>query len=515
MADLFTRFWRRLAAPLNQRIATPAFARFEKYHSLETGEDNQQGEKGIGLFSTTCIVVNMVMGCGFLALPSAFHDSGLVLGSIVLVIVTVLMTGTGFFEAEIMCRAELVMKARLKHKNVSQLKGNIADELKIGKHAFPMVELSEIFGSQRLKGFYTLSLVLLCFSAAWSYASVFGNAFAAYIPVPFLNSGGTCEKTDSTDSCMELYRFYILLFGIIAIPLSTLGVKEQELFQVVMTFLRFTLVVAMVGTTVQGLVTDTAVFGDVVKEDNISSTNDLLSLFRFQGLWSILSTSIFAQCLNTNISVVVHDMRDKARLGTALASGMAVTCCFYLAIALAVATFFQGGVASSCNVNWYSYHGGYPGEGARPWWAAALSGFVVTFPALDVLSVYPLNALIMAQNLMAFVYHDRVDKAEEDAVIKTTFRLAAALPPLLCALSVSNLVSILDYAGATVCLVSFIIPPYLNQLSIKHIEDEFETTKTRTPFSTLFSYALPSKILIILGWVLFVGIIVMTAQAGG
>ncbi|CAM9246931.1 unnamed protein product [Heterosigma akashiwo] len=121
----------------------------------------------------------------------------------------------------------------------------------------------------------------------------------------------------------------------------------------------------------------------------------------------------------------------------------------------------------------------------------------------------------MAQNLMAFVYHDRVDKAEEDAVIKTTFRLAAALPPLLCALSVSNLVSILDYAGATVCLVSFIIPPYLNQLSIKHIEDEFETTKTRTPFSTLFSYALPSKILIILGWVLFVGIIVMTAQAGG
>ncbi|CAM9908381.1 unnamed protein product, partial [Chrysoparadoxa australica] len=36
-----------------------------------------------------------------------------------------------------------------------------------------------------------------------------------------------------------------------------------------------------------------------------------------------------------------------------------------------------------------------------------VSLFVVLFPALDVLSVFPLNVQVLASNLMAAVYGDR------------------------------------------------------------------------------------------------------------
>jgi len=444
------------------------------------------------------------MGCGFLALPSSFASAGVVLGTMTLIIVTILMTGTGFFEAEIMCRAEVVTKARLQPNKYDQLKRNLENEMEIRRHAYPMVELCEIFGSRRLKSFYTLAIVLFLFSAAWGYASVFANAFAAYFPVPFLNDFKTCRDESE---CFGLYSFYILVFAIITVPMSLLEVKEQEAFQIFMTFMRFLLVVVMVGTTMHGTLTGKEVFGATADE-----SLDHLSLFRFGGLWTTIPTCIFAQCLNTNIALVVHDMEDKKKLGTALGWGMVITCLFYGLIACSVVLYFGAAVASSCNVNWESYHGGYP-EG-RPWWASAISLFVVAFPAIDVMSIYPLNTLIMSQNLMAFVYHDRIDKAEEDDVIKLVFRLLCAVPPILCAVAISNLLSIMDYAGATVCILSFIIPPYLNRLSIARVKDEFETTNASTRFSSCFSHKIPSNILIFTGWVLFVGIIIMTAKTG-
>lgn len=51
--------------------------------------------------------------------------------------------------------------------------------------------------------------------------------------------------------------------------------------------------------------------------------------------------------------------------------------------------------------------------------------------------------------MMAAVYNDHVDNAENDSVIVTTFRIACAVPPLFCALLWKDFASIVGYAGET------------------------------------------------------------------
>lgn len=50
--------------------------------------------------------------------------------------------------------------------------------------------------------------------------------------------------------------------------------------------------------------------------------------------------------------------------------------------------------------------------------------------------------------MMAAIYHDHVDHAENDKVVITTFRIACAVPPLLCALLLRDFAAIISYAGA-------------------------------------------------------------------
>lgn len=49
--------------------------------------------------------------------------------------------------------------------------------------------------------------------------------------------------------------------------------------------------------------------------------------------------------------------------------------------------------------------------------------------------------------MMAAVYNDHVDNAENDSVIVTTFRIFCAVPPLLCALIWRDFAAIVGYAG--------------------------------------------------------------------
>jgi hypothetical protein len=104
----------------------------------------------------------------------------------------------------------------------------------------------------------------------------------------------------------------------------------------------------------------------------------------------------------------------------------------YVAIGVAVAWFFGKRISSQCNLNWSGYVGCLPApEGyvvgtsgaadcksaatwtpgcvdvsARPAYATAIAYAVLLFPALDVLSAFPLNALTLGNNLMSCAFGD-------------------------------------------------------------------------------------------------------------
>jgi amino acid permease len=65
------------------------------------------------------ITINMIMGCGFLALPAAFASAGLAISIVALVAGTGLMIVTSSFEAEV--RRDSILVCLL-----SQSRGSIA-----------------------------------------------------------------------------------------------------------------------------------------------------------------------------------------------------------------------------------------------------------------------------------------------------------------------------------------------------------------------------------------------------
>ena len=87
----------------------------------------------------------------------------------------------------------------------------------------------------------------------------------------------------------------------------------------------------------------------------------------------------------------------------------------------------------------------------RPWYSYPLAFVIVLFPAIDVLSIFPIYSIALSDNLIALVYgHDyegRVGRLEF-----CCFRAATIVPPLVIALLVDNFVRdkqtfILDIAG--------------------------------------------------------------------
>jgi len=162
---------------------------------------------------------------------------------------------------------------------------------------------------------------------------------------------------------------------------------------------------------------------------------------------SLLPVTVYAFIFHHSVPVLSQPMADTRRLSLMFTVAFAGIFASYVSIGLAVGGFFGGSVASSCNLEWSGYVGcmaapsGYvaaTGLGslltdvlpprpvlgaaaaacnssatwaaectdvaARPWWATVIAFIVVTFPAVDVLSAYPLKAITLGNNLMGAVF---------------------------------------------------------------------------------------------------------------
>ncbi|CAM9330066.1 unnamed protein product [Hapterophycus canaliculatus] len=317
-------------------------------------------------------------------------------------------------------------------------------------------------------------LFLYMFCALWGYGAVFGEALATYAPVPFLGEMGA-------------YRMYVVLFGLVVVPLSTLDIKEQATFQVVLTMLRFLALVLMVGSISVSLYTGGEPFGPGTEV--FVGTTDLVI---WRGMLKAVPAGIFALSLAATSSTIVSGLDQKHSVGNVIWTAMISAAVTYACISVSTAYYFGKSVNGSCNVNWTNYapNGDGPASSLLATAGRLLAYFVVLFPAMDVMSVFPLNVMVVANNMMAAVYNDHVDNAENDAVIVTTFRIVCAVPPLLCALLWRDFAAIVGYAGCLTVIIAFVFPAYVNLLSKRMCEERFGESKT--PFTGAVTSSTPA-----------------------
>jgi hypothetical protein len=317
------------------------------------------------------------------------------------------------------------------------------------------------------------------YGTLWAYSTVFSNALSSHVPL----------------FGQQSYTVYLLIFACTVAPISCLELKETVTLQVILAFGRVLMVVLMIGTVVVssqwGSEND---FGDNMKSDATPKS------FDFQGIHHLLPIATFANIFHHSIPALSEPVIDKTKLSRIFA--VTLLCCFvaYSVIGSVVSLYFGSNTLSSSNLNWVEY--GSNASGFKYVVMRCISGYVVLFPALDVSSAFPLNAVTLGNNLLSIFYGQRVHAVENSRIHRVMFRLLAAIPPIILASIVSDLGRITDYTGITGFGIAFIFPSLLSYYSRISLSNKGMTTSTI--YSNILTEPLFGILLVLFGCFLLV-----------
>ena len=317
------------------------------------------------------------------------------------------------------------------------------------------MQLCDLFLGSNLRLLFMGFLTLYMYGTLWAYATVFANAMASNLPYFGEHS----------------YMVYLLGFGCIVAPMSCLELKEQISFQVLLSIGRVLMVFFLVST-----VLISHYWGSEADFGGSKRGSKEIPAFDLGGIHHLLPIATFANIFHHSIPALSQPVIDKTKLASIFS--ITLLCCFaaYSCIGLTVSLYFGENTKSSSNLNWADY--GINTSNGEVTIKRMISLYVVLFPALDVSSAYPLNAITLGNNLLSTVYGNDSHTVEHSRAHRLFFRLSAALPPLLAASCVSDLGFITDYTGISGFGIAFIFPALLSYYSFQRLKQKGLPTET-------------------------------------
>lgn len=147
----------------------------------------------------------------------------------------------------------------------------------------------------------------------------------------------------------------------------------------------------------------------------------------------------------------------------------------------------------------------------------ALALYILLFPALDVASAYPLNAITLGNNMLSMRDGKKKPAAPGSASTPSrrkvvAFRLLAAVPPIFIGYFVRELGRISEYAGTVGVLITLVFPAVLNLRSRQMLKDVFALDSAKTYYSNELSRKRYGPVNLLVGVALFVYILVNLLQ---
>lgn len=332
---------------------------------------------GLDPFMAVCVTLNLLMGSGFLALPTVFRDLGIIPGVCILLVTGCIMYVTCVWEGRGVLRAKSYE----------------------GVHKVPEVtEALRIFCNPIARSSYLGILSLSLIGSVWAYAILFGQCMSSELPIIYPSV--SCDDGNTEGVCGQRYLFYLVLLAILTTPLSLVEVKDQAWFQLVMTGLRILLICIMSATALYAYFHDAVNESFPNHESIVRKTNENSIPSFSTALLSCISTCVFSLYLNSTVPLIAHAIADKSTLGFVISRALLCSCVLYGTLAVVCGLCFGNGIDNPVNLNWK----GYSFAGRSSVWSKAIEALVLLFPAMDVLSVYPLTTIALSNNLLEAVY---------------------------------------------------------------------------------------------------------------
>ena len=245
------------------------------------------------------------------------------------------------------------------------------------KRKFEPSELCQVFFNRWMKFLYIIVMTVYCFLAMWSFSTVAGSAWAVNIPFNF-SGVHQCSQDAFLHqvlplSCLGAYYFSLMMFAVIVVALSLIDLKEQAIVQMVLGFLRF----LTVGAIIIYCIVKLAEGGDICEPEELmvnQSTNatqayiplfenatryismrDIVVKFDPRGWLTAIPVFTYAFIIHQGIPSLTHPIKQKQHLRWLMVVMFAVSLLCYMSLGVVVPLWFKAQIQETCTLNWVSY----------------------------------------------------------------------------------------------------------------------------------------------------------------
>ena len=415
--------------------------------------------------------LNYIVGTGFLGIPFTFYHAGILPSIVSLTILSVCGCITALWMLEILARAQVLHKLRSGSEGEDLLNDDSENNTAIQENIyfisterkFEMTELCEIMFGKAAKIIFFI--VMTIYSCLWDTVAVVGTSWSTNIPV---NTSGIaqCHERDFTMQyfpadirCYHWYQVCVSVFGVIVVSLSLLELNEQKYIQAMFSILRFIAIFSIIlfSTYIvihNGLNSNTTLPLEL-KYTNATSTQ-LLSRFNVKWWLVTIPVLVYAQALHQGIPALTHPVMPKKHLKAMLIATFVTAWVFYTLIGILVSFAFLSLANENAVLDWNYFTGTNSNIAVR-----IISYFIIFFPSLDIISAYPLRVISTANNAYSVLMCRDTSEAKKTwkgRIGKLLFRFIFAVAPLIGGIFISNLVTILKFAGLFSFITLFLFP---------------------------------------------------------
>lgn len=503
-------------------------------------------EEGFGFAISVALTLNYIIGTGFLTLPWAFFASGTVLATVVLFFVALMAVCSALMILEAMARASALscisphqvnVKAYPNYSaistadtsfNFSNSCTSMEDEhmgptngskrsdvlWQVGKRRIEIVELCDLFFPVG-RPYFICIISISMYGALWAYCTVFANALATTLPLFGDYS----------------YYFFLFVYSLVVVPMSCLELSEQVAMQLFYAFCRGVMVFFMLGSVAYAVL---QTGGESVYSDDFSSraggkqeSENIIppTLVKWSGFKIIVPIALSASVFHHSLPALSEIVADKKQLGWVFSTTLFICFVTYSLIGVTLSTYFGSSVQSSSNLNWAHF---YHKNSSIP--LSIVSNYIILFPAVDVMSAFPLYAVTFGNNMHAFFMtlnkvseadcytgssnnsrsgssscgtlfcfqHSHIacntDRHRHRRQEVLWFRFLATIPPVIAACFIRDLGVLTKYMGITGFAIIFFYPVLLSHRSYWSLKEQGLNPRT---YYTCMLTSNPFKVLLV------------------
>ena len=254
----------------------------------------------------------------------------------------------------------------------------------------------------------------------------------------------------------QVYYAHMGVYTVVVASVSLLDYAEQRFWQLGLTGLRFGTFGAMVGLTALAMVQAPLPGHDGGGPPFLAYR----TLAHLPGVGLFLPTAVYSQMMQTATPSIAAAARHPRALPRVLLLAFLTTCLMYCTMGAVLAMYFGEAASPNASLNFLHFTAGL-GDPA-PAWLRALTTVIVLFPALDMLSVYPLNVLVVSNILSSALDGARCWRPGSGAVL---VRFAVSVIPIAGACVVKDINPVLRWTGSLGIFLSYLMPSLLQWAS--------------------------------------------------